>query len=140
MLHRTKKERDANKDKWIGVGGKFLEGESPEECVRREVKEETGLDLISLNYRGIVTFCSDCWETEYMHLFTSDAYQGEMIRCNEGELQWVEKSQIYTLPIWEGDRIFLRLLEEESSFFSLKLQYEGEHLVYAAKNGMALPL
>ena len=191
MLHRVKKEADANKDKWIGVGGKFEDGESPEECILREVKEETGLTLTKYQFRGIVTFVSDKWQTEYMHLFTATEYEGEdnfevwnqrikqetlyekekqknnispkkqaededceclcsgnvqitdkncydanqeiteknKYVCDEGELIWVEKSQIPNLHIWEGDKVFLRLLDETKEFFSLKLRYEGETLV-----------
>lgn len=129
MLHRVKKENDANKDKWIGVGGKFEEGESPEECVLREVKEETGLTLTSFRFRGIITFVSDEWGCEYMHLFTADEYEGEMTACEEGELVWVPKNKVETLQLWEGDKIFLRLLIERETFFSLKLRYEGEKLV-----------
>ena len=140
MLHRVKKEKDANRDKWIGIGGKFLDGESPEECLLREAAEETGLYLTSWRYRGIVTFVSDRWETEYMHLFTADEWEGEMHPCDEGELAWVEKSAVQNLPIWEGDKIFLRLMAENAPFFSLKLCYEGEKLVYAALDGKALQI
>lgn len=134
MLHRVKKENDLNKDKWIGVGGKFEEGETPEECLLREVKEETGLTLTSYKFRGIITFLSDEWGCEYMHLFTADEYEGElpeerMRECDEGELVWVPKSEIENLHLWEGDKIFLRLLEEREEFFSLKLRYEGDTLV-----------
>lgn len=132
MLHRVKKENDCNKDKWIGVGGKFEAGESPEECLLREVKEETGLTLTSYQFRGIVTFVSDEWGCEYMHLFTADAYEGELFErqdCAEGELVWVPKNAIENLNLWEGDKIFLRLLDERKKFFSLKLRYEGEKLV-----------
>ena len=136
MLHRTKKENDENRDKWIGVGGKFEYGESPEDCVKREVLEETGLTLTSYRYRGIVTFVSDEWETEYMHLFTADGYEGEMIECNEGTLEWVDNARIPTLPAWEGDRIFLELIaDEKTPFFSLKLTYEGEKLTEAVLDG-----
>ena len=140
MLHRIKKKNDMNQDKWIGVGGKFLDGESPEECLLREAREETGLSLTSWRYRGLVTFASDKWETEYMHLFTADAWRGEIIDCDEGALEWVEKSKVSSLPIWEGDKIFLRLLAEDEPFFSLKLRYEGETLVYAALNGVPMQL
>ncbi len=134
MLHRVKKENDCNKDKWIGVGGKFEEVESPEECLLREVYEETGLTLTSYRFRGIVTFVSDEWEGEYMHLFTATEYEGElpenaMRDCNEGELVWVPKCELESLNLWEGDKIFLRLLQERETFFSLKLRYEGEKLV-----------
>lgn len=129
MLHRIKKKNDENQDKWIGVGGKFEPGETPEECLLREVREETGLTLLSFRFRGIVTFVSDEWGTEYMHLFTADEYTGEMIECDEGELVWIPKDEIETLKIWEGDKVFLRLLREKQNFFSLKLRYEGEKLV-----------
>lgn len=135
MLHRTAKEVDENKDTWIGVGGKFEEKESPEDCILREVKEETGLTLTSLRYRGIVTFVSDQWETQLMHLFTSDSFTGELSLCNEGELAWIKKEEVPSLPIWEGDKIFLRLLKENAPFFSLKLVYEAKSLVQAVLNG-----
>lgn len=134
MLHRIKKENDLNKDKWVGVGGKFEPGETPEECLLREVKEETGLTLTSYKFRAIITFISDEWGVEYMHLFTADEYEGElsenMMRdCNEGELVWVPKTEIENLRLWEGDKVFFRLLEERDTFFSLKLRYEGDTLV-----------
>lgn len=138
MLHRVKKENDCNRDKWIGVGGKFEDGESPEECVLRETLEETGLTLTDWRYRGIVTFVSDRWETEYMHLFTAMGWTGRLHECDEGVLEWVSREQFRGLPQWEGDRIFLRLIEEDAPFFSLKLRYEGEHLAYAALNGKEL--
>lgn len=138
MLHRVKKENDCNRDKWIGVGGKFEDGESPEECVLRETLEETGLTLTDWRYRGIVTFVSDRWETEYMHLFTATSWTGRLHECDEGVLEWVSREQFRELPQWEGDRIFLRLIEEDTPFFSLKLRYEGEHLAYAALNGKEL--
>lgn len=140
MLHRTKKVNDENHDKWIGVGGKFEEGESPEECMLREVKEETGLTLTAWRYRGIVTFVSDEWGGEYMHLFTADGYSGELKSCDEGELEWVEKQRLPALPIWEGDKIFLRLLDSAQPFFSLKLCYAGERLVSATLDGKAMAL
>ena len=129
MLHRVKKENDINKDKWIGVGGKFEEEESPEDCLLREVYEETGLTLTRFRYRGLVTFVSNEWGTEYMHLFTADRYQGTIKDCDEGELCWINKADVYQLPIWEGDKIFFKLLEQDIPFFSLKLNYEGEILV-----------
>ena len=122
MLHRVKKENDCNRDKWIGVGGKFEDGESPEECVLRETLEETGLTLTDWRYRGIVTFVSDRWETEYMHLFTATGWTGRLHECDEGVLEWVSREQFRGLPQWEGDRIFLRLIEEDAPFFSLKLR------------------
>ena len=129
MLHRIKKEKDINKDKWIGVGGHFEPDETPEECLLREVKEETGLTLNAWRLRGIITFISDECRTEYMFLFTSDDYSGEIKECDEGILEWVDKSDIYNLSIWEGDKIFLKLLDTSTEFFSLKLRYEGDKLV-----------
>ena len=138
MLHRTKKENDCNRDKWIGIGGKFEEGESPEDCMLREAREETGLSLTAWRFRGIVTFVSDEWGTEYMHLFTADGFTGELSVCGEGELEWVKKSRLCELPIWEGDKIFLRLLRENAPFFSLKLCYRGDALVRAVLDGAEL--
>ena len=138
LLHRTKKENDLNRDKWIGVGGHFEDKESPEECVLREVLEETGLTLTDYRYRGVVTFVSDKWETEYMHLFTGHAFTGALKVCDEGTLEWVDDAVVPTLPTWAGDRIFLDLLAAEAPFFSLKLVYEGETLVEAALNGKPL--
>ena len=129
MLHRIKKVNDENHDKWIGVGGKFEYGESPEDCLLREVREETGLDLIKYQFRGLVTFVSSEWGTEYMHLFTATEYEGEMKECEEGELVWVPKEEIPNLKLWEGDKVFFRLLDETKNIFSLKLRYEGEDLV-----------
>lgn len=129
MLLRNKKKQDENAGKWIGVGGKFEEGESPQDCLLREVQEETGLRLTQYRFRGIVTFVSDQYETEYMHLFTAHGFEGERIPCDEGELRWVEKDEVFSLPLWEGDREFLRLLREDAPFFSLKLVYQGDKLV-----------
>lgn len=140
LLHRIKKLNDENRDKWIGVGGKFEEGESPEECMLREVREETGLELTRWRYRGIVTFVSDEWGGEYMHLFTADGFTGQLKACDEGELEWVEKERMLSLPIWEGDKIFLRLLKNDEPFFSLKLCYQGERLMSALLNGKAMQL
>ena len=138
MLHRVKKKNDINQDKWVGVGGKFEDKESPEECLLREVKEETGLTLTSYQYRGLVTFVSDRWVTEYMHLFAADGFTGEMIECNEGNLEWVDKDKVKDLPIWTGDKIFLDLLTQKVPFFSLKLSYEGDTLVEAILNGQPI--
>lgn len=139
MLHRVSKKNDVNKDKWIGVGGHFEQNESPEECLLREVKEETGLTLTRYALRGIVTFvCDQMPEAEYMHLFTADGFQGELTSCNEGTLEWIPKSEIYHLNLWEGDRIFHRLLDENAPFFLLKLVYEGDRLVEAVLNGKKL--
>lgn len=133
MMHRITKKMDLNEGKWVGVGGHFLDGESPEECLLREVKEETGLTLTSYRFRGIVTFISNIWGCEYMHLYTADAFaespeQLHFEDCQEGILQWIPKSQVPGLPLWEGDKIFLKLLLEEQRFFSLKLVYEGDTL------------
>ena len=139
MLHRIKKENDVNRDKWIGVGGKVEPGESPEDCVRREVLEETGLTLLSYRFRGMVTFVDDAGWQEYMCLFTADRYEGTLSDCDEGELAWIEKEAVQKLPIWEGDKLFFRLLEEKAPFFSLKLVYgEGGFLREAALNGTLL--
>lgn len=141
MLHRTVKENDINKDKWIGVGGHFEKGESPEECLLREVKEETGYTLTDWRYRGIVTFLYGEDVTEYMSLYTAEGFEGEAIPCDEGELAWVEKKKIQELDIWEGDKIFFRLLEEGQPFFSLKLVYDTEGVLrYAALDGKRMEL
>lgn len=134
MLHRVKKKNDVNHDKWIGLGGKFEEGESPLDCALREVQEECGLTMQNAKFRGIVTFVSDQWPTEYMHLFTATAYTGTLsTTCNEGALAWVDKSAVGDLPIWQGDKIFLELLAQDAPFFSLKLVYQGETLVQAVR-------
>lgn len=138
MLHRTKKQNDENHDKWIGIGGKFEEGESPEECLLREVYEETGLHLTKYRYCGLVTFVSDVWEGEYMHLFHATGFTGRLIDCDEGELEWVDKAFVRNLPCWEGDRLFLQKMEEHGPFFSMKLRYEGDNLAHAALNGVPM--
>lgn len=141
MLHRVKKKNDVNKDKWIGVGGKFERDESPEECLLREVREETGLTLLDYRLRGVVTFVAEGWETEYMYLYTAREWSGIMTSCDEGDLEWVSKSRVQELPIWEGDKVFFRLIEDpDSPFFSLKLEYRGDRLVRAALDGKELPL
>ena len=140
MLHRVKKKNDVNQDKWIGVGGKFEDKESPEDCILRETYEETGLQLTDYRYRGLVTFVNTIYETEYMHLFTATGWEGEIGECSEGNLEWVRKSEVPSLPIWEGDKIFLRLLADEEPFFSLKLSYDGGVLVGAVLNGKPLSL
>nr|WP_296027822.1 8-oxo-dGTP diphosphatase [uncultured Blautia sp.] len=130
MLHRTKKPNDINEGKWIGVGGHVEKDESPEECLVREVREETGLTLTAYKFRGLITFVNSKCESELMCVFTADGYTGELITCNEGELRWVDKTQVPNLPTWEGDRVFLDLLlSNEERFFSIKLQYEGDQLV-----------
>ena len=134
MLHRVKKQHDINKDKWIGIGGKFEENESPDECLLREVREETGLILTDWKCRGVVTFLSDVGN-EYMYLFTADGFTGDLKECDEGDLQWVSRDFLYTLPMWEGDKIFLDLLWQDAPFFLLTLQYEKDRLVRAVLNG-----
>ncbi len=128
MLHRNKKEQDYNRDKWIGVGGKLKETETPEEGMLREVLEETGLTLTSYAYRGLVIFLCDNGDSQFMHLFTADAFQGELTACDEGDLEWVPVEKVPALSLWEGDRIFLKQLEESTRFFTLKLVYEGDCL------------
>lgn len=134
MLHRTKKEKDINKDKWIGIGGKFLNRESPDECLLREAWEETGLTLTRWQCRGVVTFLSDV-EDEYMYLFTADGFEGDLKECDEGDLQWVSREFLNALPKWEGDEIFLKLLWENAPFFLLKLRYQGDKLQEAVLDG-----
>lgn len=129
MLHRTKKENDINKDKWIGIGGKFETNESPEECVIREVLEETGLNLNSCKLKCIVTYVSTNWETEYMYVFTSNDFSGDLIECNEGDLQWIEKDKVINLNTWEGDKIFLNKIQKDNTFFTVKFNYDGDKLI-----------
>lgn len=149
MLHRIKKERDINKDKWIGIGGHFEQGESPEECLLREAYEETGLCLKKWRFRGIVTFCfeEDAQKDvgsqpicEYMHLYTATEFEGTLTDCNEGELVWVPKEEVFSLNLWEGDKIFFELLMREEPFFSLKLEYRGDCLIRAVLNGKEIPV
>lgn len=140
MLYRNKKKNDPNAGKWIGIGGKFKEGESPEECLLREVYEETGLTLLEWKLRGIVTFVSNEWETEYMFLYTVNNWSGELTDCNEGSLAWKHKSEFNNLPMWEGDKIFLKLLREQNDFFSLKLSYEYQRLIQVVLNGKNIDL
>lgn len=131
MLHRISKKNDVNRDKWIGVGGKFEYGEAPEECLLREVEEETGLKLERYRFRGVLTFLCDSQSPEYIFLYTADRFSGELKECDEGVLEWVEKEKIHNLTLWEGDRVMFRLLEERDSVFSLKLRYEGDKLLEA---------
>lgn len=152
MLHRVKKQKDVNKDKWIGIGGHFERGESPEECLFREVEEETGLKLTGFSFRGIVTFSAVGWPSEYMCLYTADGFEGTLTECSEGTLEWVNKEALVSADtnsqedagnsynLWEGDRIFLKLLMEDAPFFSLKLSYDGDRLVEAALNGQSMEL
>lgn len=138
MLHRIKKENDINHDKWIGIGGKFEDKESPDDCVMREVREETGLTLTDYKYRGIVTFVSNIYETEYMHLFTAYSFTGNISECDEGVLEWIDKKALYDLTLWEGDKIFLDLINKDMPFFSLKLEYENDDLVCAVLDGITI--
>ena len=139
MMHRIKKKADVNEGKWIGVGGHCEEGESPDECVIREAREETGLTLHSTHARGLVTFISNKWEMEYMHLFTAQDFEGELVKvCNEGELAWIPKDQISSLPLWEGDKIFLELLTKDIPYFYLKLEYHDDTLLRATLNGTVI--
>ena len=135
MLHRVKKKNDINKDKWIGIGGKFENEESPDECILREAYEETGLTLTSWRCRGVITFLNDTCGGEYMYLFTADDWEGELKECDEGDLQWVSRDFLDSLPKWEGDKIFLDLLWQDAPFFLLKLRYDGDTLVEAVLNG-----
>lgn len=135
MLHRVRKQNDPNHDKWIGVGGGIEENETPDECLLREVREETGLSLTRFQKRGVIDFISDQWEDEVMHLYTADRWTGEIIECNEGVLEWVDKDKITSLPLWEGDKVFLHLLTQDIPSFHLRLEYCGETLVRAILNG-----
>lgn len=140
MLHRVSKKNDVNKDKWIGIGGHFEQDESPEECLLREAKEETGLTLTSWKFRGIVTFIAEGWQTEYMCLYTADGFEGELHPCSEGTLEWVPKTKLQELNLWKGDKIFLDLLAKDAPFFSLKMMYQGDTLTYAALDGREIPV
>ncbi len=136
MLHRTKKEEDANAGKWIGVGGKLEKGESPENCLYREVFEETGLTITKHRFRGVVTFISDKWDDEMMFLYTVDDFSGRLKQCSEGDLKWIDQKEVLSLNLWEGDKAFIKLLCENSPFFSLKLSYNGEKLVEIELDGI----
>jgi len=138
MLHRISKKNDVNKDKWIGIGGKFEFGESPEDCLLREAKEETGYTLTNYKLRGIVTFLFNDEEAEYMFLYTADGFEGEQTLCSEGTLEWVKKSEIEKLNLWVGDKVFFQLMDEGSPFFSLKLHYRGDNLEEAVLDGTLL--
>ena len=138
MLHRVKKKNDVNHDKWIGIGGKLENAESPDECMRREAFEETGLTLGDVRFRGVVTFVASGWEPEQMFLFTCSDFSGSLRACDEGDLEWVDKQAVTELPIWEGDKIFLRLLREDAPPFLLKLCYEGDTLISAVLDGKPL--
>ena len=135
MLHRIKKKKDVNEGKWIGVGGHIEENESPDECILREVEEETGLTLKNCIPRGLVTFVSDTYEGEWMHLYTATEFEGELTECSEGVLKWIPKEEIGKLNLWQGDRIFLNLLTKDLPYFQLKLVYEGDDLKQAVLNG-----
>lgn len=138
MLHRTKKENDMNHDKWLGIGGGIEAGETPERCLLREAKEETGLTLTEYRYRGVIDFISDTCEDEIMHLFTCTGFSGTISVCDEGDLEWIDKDRLYLLTLWEGDRIFLKLLREDAPFFRLKLFYHGDALQGAELNGRVI--
>ncbi len=140
MLHRTKKENDENAGKWVGIGGHLEAGESPEDCLLREVREETGIELTSFEFRGLVTFVSDEWGTEYMCLYTGGCDTDTLRECDEGELRWIENEKVSSLPMWEGDRVFFDLMEKGHSFFSLKLRYEGEKLTECVLDGVPFAL
>ena len=140
LLHRIKKKKDVNEGKWIGVGGHVEENEAPDECIVREVREETGLILKNCIPRGLVTFVSDIWEGEWMHLYTATEFKGELTECNEGVLQWTPKEELTTLPMWEGDRIFLDLLKKDIPYFQLKLVYKGDKLTQAVLDGNQLTI
>ncbi len=129
MLHRTKKKNDINENKWIGIGGKFEADESPEECIVREVKEETGLTLNSYKLRGIITYISKTWETEYVCLFTSNDFSGKLIECDEGDLKWINKKDVLNLKTWEGDKIFIDKIQKDDKFFTIKFEYDEDKLV-----------
>lgn len=138
MLHRTKKENDVNRDKWLGIGGRIEPGETPAECILREAREETGLTLTDCRYRGLVRFRSDVYPDEDMHLFSATRFEGEMIACDEGDLEWIDRARLAELTLWEGDRVFLRLLAADAPVFVLTLHYEGERLAAAVLDGAAL--
>ena len=139
MLHRVKKQNDINHDKWIGVGGHFEKGESPEDCLLREVKEETGLTLNSWAFRGIISFIFDDNEAEYMCLYTSDDFSGQIKECDEGNLEWIKIADLFNVELWEGDKIFLKLLQKKDQpFFSLKLVYKNGRLAESVLDGKKL--
>ena len=140
MLHRVKKANDVNRDKWVGVGGGFEAGESPEDCLLREVREETGLILTEYRFCGIITFVSDRFETEYMHLYHATGFSGTLIDCDEGVPEWIDRDHLFSLPMWEGDRLFLERMEQHIPFFSMKLVYEGDCLTEAVLDGRPMPL
>ena len=135
MLHRIRKHKDPNQNKWIGVGGGIEENETPEECLLREVREETGLTLTAYEKRGVIDFISDVCEDEIMHLYTAAGFEGEIIDCDEGVLQWVPIRDVPNLPLWEGDKVFLNLLAQGAPFFRLRLEYSGDALVRTVLNG-----
>lgn len=129
MLHRTKKQNDTNSDKWIGIGGKFENGETPLQCVLREVKEETNLTLNTVKFRGIIHFINSFYPDEVMYLFTSNDFSGTVKICDEGDLEWIDRDELYSLTLWEGDKIFLDALKKDDRFFKLTLNYEKDTLI-----------
>lgn len=140
MLHRNKKENDLSHNMWIGVGGHFEDEETPDECLLREVKEETNLTLTNYKLRGIITFLSNEAEGEYMFLYTANEFNGELKECDEGELEWIDKKDLFKLNFWTGDEIFLKLIRDDYPLFSLKLRYDGKTLVSANLDGNELEL
>lgn len=132
MLLRNKKEKDLNKNKYLGIGGHIEEGETFEESLIREVKEETGLSLRSSSLRGLITFINDDY-VEIMHLYTSSDFDGEIIECNEGTLEWVDIDKINELPLWEGDKYFLDLLKKDEKYFELELKYSKDKFIAAKR-------
>ena len=135
LFYRTRKKKDPNQGKWIGVGGHIEKGETPEMCVLREVWEETGLHLLDVRARGIVHFRSDVQPDEDMYLFTAEKFTGTLRDCEEGELAWVEKEKMFSLPMWAGDRVFLQLIQEDRDAFTCTLNYCGETLTSAQVDG-----
>lgn len=140
MLYRNKKANDVNEGKWVGVGGKFEDNETPEQCMLREVYEETGLKVTQWSYRGIVSFISDIWPDEEMHLFVCTQWDGQQKECDEGELRWISKRDLLEITMWEGDKIFLKMIEQEMPFFHLELSYQGDVLVSAVCDGSPMSL
>ena len=140
MMHRVKKARDENAGKWIGIGGHLEKDESPEECVLREIREETGLAVSHLKLRGLLTFILPAWGNEMTFLYTAETKEEALPECPEGELRWIPLREIERLTLWEGDRLFLKLLSEDAPFFLMKLEYCGDRLERAYVNGAAIEI